>query len=420
VNLKLAKSKPTSVERFLNYTIIFWIIGFFLTYTVTFYFGWGEYDKTISFQSSDLPGNLQEGCTIDALGNHYFGDLMSVLCHSKLESPYISNVVTNYFPLSYVILRPLLFIVDYGIGSAAALLFLTGFPFIFVPLWFALSGDNIKHRRIFIILCLLISQPFLSLLDRGNIQILTTGFIVFGLYMTDFRKSQLGPIFLGLAIATKGYPGIYLIQYLRQKQWKEVYVACRTCGLATLTSLILFKGGLIENTKHMIEDIRGFKSYGDIGLPYNNSLKGLLFSMRQIGAIPNDIFRLADKNLFLIIITIISIGVLLLLSGKTSKFDSAMICAAVSCLVLDLTPSYVLTLFFIPILYISVIKTNEITDNLQLAAIALLFAPKNIPLLNPDSLGQTSTVSMNSLLNPALMIGILGIQIYSYGRKTWK
>jgi hypothetical protein len=391
-------------------TILSWSIASTSLLISILYFGRGSLDRLLSFKASDLPGNLQTGCNVNPVGVHYFGDLVSTLCHSMLPSPYLSEVTTNYFPFTYVIFRPFLpiFTSEAGVAYVIALFIAVGAILIGIPFLHALREQTISDRLIVLILGIALSQPMINAIDRGNSQILVTGFLVSGIYFYSVGKKEVGPILLGIAVALKGYPLIYLVRHIQLREWRSLYLAARTALLTTVISLLIFEGGPVRNIRAMMQDIANFRSYEN-QLLYNNSLKALIQSAERLNVLPNSMFDFFEPNLLIVSIIIIGFSLALLALRNLNGFEAAIVCASTCCLVLDLTSAYVLTLFIIPILFISQIHIADVKNKLLLTMIAVLMAPKNLILIHETRGDLDSSVGLNSIINPAIMMTMIAI-----------
>jgi hypothetical protein len=398
------------IKFFAAVTILSWSAAFTSLSISILYFGRGTFDRLLSFKATDFPGNLQTTCNVNPLGVHYFGDLVSTLCHSMLASPYLSEVTTNYFPFTYVFFRPFLsmFTLEAGVTYVITSFILFGAVLIGIPVLYALHEQTISDKLIVLILGISLSQPMINAIDRGNSQIFVTGFLVCGIYLNSIGKKEAGPFLMGIAVALKGYPLIYLLRYIQLKQWRSLYLACRTALIATTISLLIFEGGLARNLRAMIQDISNFRSYEN-QLLYNNSIKAFFQSAERLGILPKTIFELLEPRLFFLSILILGLSFALLLLRNLNGFDATIICASTSCLILDLTAAYVLTLFVIPILFIPQICNTEIKNKILLTMIAVLMAPKNLILIHETQGDIDTSVGLNSIINPAIMITMITI-----------
>ena len=75
---------------------------------------------------------------------------------------------------------------------------------------------------------LFLTYPFLFTMDRGNIEILLFISLLFFLYYFLQKKFVLSAIFLSIAIAMKAFPAVFLILYLPEKKYREMFLSLRS------------------------------------------------------------------------------------------------------------------------------------------------------------------------------------------------
>jgi energy-converting hydrogenase Eha subunit C len=404
-----------AIKFYVAAALSFWALGFIAMYVHSFYFGGSTFDQLFSFKAGDLPGNLQTGCTTNPFGNHYFGDLTSVLCHSKQDSPYFSAVPTNYFPFAYIVLRPLLQVFKAGIGITAAVYFSIFVTIITLTL--LRKYQNIKaETKIIIILSIFLAQPFLQMIDRGNNQLVVLSMLFVGLYFSSKGSKFIGPFCLGIAIALKLYPIIFALRFVQQRRWFELFITIKTTVLLTLMSLLLFDRGVISNLVEMLSDINNYRDIRHTSLSYNNSMMALLNSLLQLDL---NFFGLVDlfvDNYLYVIAPPMMLITYVLCSTKLTEFENSVLGAVFCTLFIELSPSYVFTMFLLPLMFLEELKTLKPTTYLVLMAIAFIMAPKNLPLLDAANFGDVATVG--SIFNPLAVVLILLSTII--GAKTQK
>jgi hypothetical protein len=392
-----------AIQFYVAASLSFWALGFLAIYVHSFYFG-GGFDQLFSFTAGDLPGNLQIGCTTNSFGNHYFGDLTAVLCHSKQESPYFSAVPTNYFPFAYVVLLPLLQVFKAGIGITAAVyfsIFLT-----IITLTLLRRYQNFRaETKVIIILSIFLSQPFLQMIDRGNNQLIVLSMLFVGLYFSSKGSNFVGPFCLGIAIALKLYPAIFALRFVQQRRWFELFITVKTTVLLTYISLLLFDRGVIPNFVEMLSDINKYRDIGSSNLSYNNSMMALLHSLLQLDINFFGIVDLLVDNYLYMIAPPMILITYLLCSTKLTEFENSVLGAVFCTLFIELSPSYVFTMFLIPLMFLDELKTLRLTTYIVLIGIAFIMAPKNLPLFDVANFGEVATVS--SVFNPLAVVLIL-------------
>jgi hypothetical protein len=407
---RLQDLKKSESSYFLRIYIIMW------TSAITYLFYRAEYLKidsfaiSLSFHSAEPPGNVAVTCLPKPIGVHYFGDFVSAACHAKLPSPYISEYATNYFPFSYIIMRPFAWLLNFGLGWSVSALFVFALLTIVVPVYFALQNHRTIDSVIFVILAVFLNQPFISMIDRGNIQILVTGFVVVGMYHLDSRKSWMSPVLIGFATAMKAYPVIYMAIYVRRREWKRLIISLITALFVSLCSLLMFTGGITENFRMMIRKILVFHDVTNTWLRYNSSLKALLLSVEEKNSgWAGEIAREFLSNYTVVILCLVLILSVVILTLNIDMFSFGILAATFCSLFLDLTATYVLTLFIVPLMYLSDSPTKPWTRFVSLTCLAILLVPKGISLTKT---GGDHVASLASFLNPAMMILLIVLTLY--------
>ena len=112
-------------------------------------------------------------------------------------------------------------------------------------------------KRSFLLpMTLLLSAPFIYLLERGNMLLITVAFTCIFLAYHDHPRPvvrELAYISLAIAAATKIYPALFGLVLLREKDWKGA-LHCVIWG-ALLFVLPFFKWGGLEDIRVMVYNI---------------------------------------------------------------------------------------------------------------------------------------------------------------------
>lgn len=127
-------------------------------------------------------------------------------------------------------------------------------------------------RNIFIFSFL--TYPFLFTIDRANIEgwlfLLYVGFLI--AYQKKIYNSA--AIIIGIAASIKFYPGMLAFLFLKDKKYREFLLFVFFTSAVTILSLLLFKGGFVENIKGFIANIHISESAFAIG--FKESLTSLI------------------------------------------------------------------------------------------------------------------------------------------------
>ena len=243
---------------------------------------------------------------------------------------------------------------------------------------------SLAQRLQLLIGTVLLTGPTISLLDRGNIQLLLIGLCLLGIFLFINGKATIAAILLGLAIALKGYPVILLIFFARNRKWKATILSISTAITATLTPLFFYSGGIIGSFKAIWSNVRVNEvAYSHGYLSYNNSLKGSLLSIEALGVpIVSRIASIMYSHVGVLTLCLIGLVLVVLLNRSVTNFEIAVVCAALMCGLVDYVAPYAVGLYFIPILFLwregSLVPRNWFIAYGWL--ISLLLAPKGVPV----------------------------------------
>ncbi len=177
-----------------------------------------------------------------------------------------------YPPLSYIMLLPFHYFVDYGsVDALTARSLQAGIMslIVFFVVWIFFSAVFLskimpKHPRqnmIFVFL-LLLSAPMIFLLERGNINLVTLGFIaVYFVYYKDKSPAlrEIAIIALAIATAIKLYPALFGLLLFKKDTFRSFFRLAVYCILLIVFPVFLFKGGL-DSIKSIAGNILNFSN----------------------------------------------------------------------------------------------------------------------------------------------------------------
>jgi hypothetical protein len=276
-----------------------------------------------------------------------------------------------------------------------------------IPIIKSMSYVSKADRYLTVLIAVVMTYPFISFIDRGNAQGFVTGFLVTGIYLYMNSRFNESAIFLGLATALKGYPIIFLIIFVRKRQWRSLAISILTGGIATIIPLLFFDGGMIKNIQGLMSRISGLQDSSFQFNAYNNSLKGLLFSIQELKISPlNEVSHLLTDNYSMVAALIAGIIIFAALTLKFDLLEFSILASIFCCLLIDLTAGYVLTTFFVPVM-IFLSGKYEISPRRSfwyMAGIAIILAPKGISISNPAS---NTIPSFGTIISPLIMCALL-------------
>jgi len=197
-----------------------------------------------------------------------FGDFFAIIAWAASKNPYINEFGWDgpvYYPLMMLLVKPLVYFepdtLKWGVVFAG-----------FGLAWFGAGAlaDNkpdpaSRNAQFWLFLITLCTYPFLFAFDRGNLDLLMLLLIL--LYVKALRKDnwlQAG-CWLGIAIAAKAYPGLFVLLALRKKDWKTPLVASLVVVLSTWGAMEIFGGEYARSWMWFQAYFRHFQNHYVLG-----------------------------------------------------------------------------------------------------------------------------------------------------------
>ena len=403
----------SSFDYYIKCFLIIAIPTFFLMILAAHVFKIATLSELISFRAGDLPQSLTRAMYPKPWHNHYFGDFLVIFRLSQQSSPYfVSGVMTfQYFPLAAVLLGP--FII-FSYWTAFILYIAVSTAALISICWYGLK-DTARSLRVRVIALILISGPMISVMDRGNLSLLLTIFCLWAVMQLHSGKPYTAAVFFGLAGAIKGYPVLFLLVFLRRREWRQLAVGLVTFLAATLIPMMFYTRGLFSNFREMISQFGGSSSpdHAVRIVGYNSSLFSLLETCRISLNVPlGEVFLFLENNYTYLGLAILVIFCLFAISKSATDLDSLFLITAAICLLPQTVNYYVLLLYFVPLLYLWLNAENfDVHRKIQTIAIAIVMSPKGFPLWLPLGSWSSAAPTFTSFLNPLLGLTIAFICI---------
>lgn len=334
-----------------------------------------------------------------------FSDLFNVLHIVSDFDPY--HVKSGYEPgLYFPFMFILLYLLQYVMSNNIFLFFFitTLVGFLVIANYYILGQLGMTKisllKNTFILA--LMTHPVLFTLDRGNLESFL--FIALGLSIFLFyrRYYYVSAIFLAIAIAMKAYPAIFLVLFLKNKQFKAIALCITSVGMLTLVGLILFPGGMIENFRGLVSGLDYFKQtyvIGNAGVNFSYCLFGVIKVFVQNSQYPIAIPTLA--SVFSAISTFIFVMVCIIIMLKDFPlWRQLTLIVATLLLFLPVTPSYKVLILYIPLwaffIDVNISRKNSIIYSILFG---LLFIPKEY-------------FSTSIITNPLLLLILLSVALF--------
>jgi hypothetical protein len=418
---KVTNSQKTAVDYYKSIFIVCLFISLAIIYIASEYFQTARLSQFISFQAWDGPGPMPDILYPAPFGNHYFGDFLLTFRTSQQASPYFAEgfLPFSYFPISAVLLGPF---VLFNYWTAFVLFFTTCVTLLIFTFRWGLAKLT-KKNRLSIISLFLMSGPMVSMIDRSNVSLILTLICLFAVLHLHRENLYVSAIAFGLSAAMKGYPLLFLMIFVRRREWKPLVAGVFTFLVSTLLPLVFYQGGFLSNLRELINQFKGASTpVHAINIrAYNHSLLSFLDTCRT--SLPN-----AFANLFEFLISHYSIfglfiAIFLLshaISKHASDFESLLLITVSMVAIPQTVGYYVLLLYFVPLVFC---WAEELQLNLCLklimAALAVVMVPKGIPLWYPFGFWSPAAATYTSFLNPLCAFFISAICVYSINRRRY-
>ncbi len=328
--------------------------------------------------------------------------------------PYINNSnltnalsSPNYLPFTYIIFYFFSLFTNHNVAFGIFLEIFVVFTF-YTVVFFVLDKSlaavwNI--RNIFVLSFL--TYPFLFLIDRGNIEgiifVLEAIFLI--LYVR--KRFNLALIFLALATATKLYPGLLALLFVKRKQYREFLLCCFLTLAISVISLLLFKGGMLEKLHSQINALR---QYGELYTlqPHPDSNGLSIISLLKI-LIKSFQLKIDTSGLYFIY-SVIGFCVIIygcifyyILRFENVVWKQLIILISAGIILFNCSYDYKMISLLLPLLAYIEDRSKSRYDMIYSICFGLLFIPKKIYIYNEIF----SIISVSSIANQALMIIII-------------
>jgi hypothetical protein len=384
------------------------------------YFNKGTIQNVFSYVGADGPAGYANSVKPKELGVHLFGDYLLPRWQSDLKSPWFisdpsAGPVNNYLPFTMAVFwlfgrvaywQSFVVFMSLGVGTMLASIYLS------------LRGPSPIRKLQLISSGILVTGPFIALIDRGNIQVLLTALCCLSLFLWFSNRKTMGAIALGLAVALKGYPILLLILWVREKRWRDCLISISTILFVTITPLFFYSGGAVTNISRILRNVRSNEElYAHQSLAYNNSLKGTLLSIESLNIpILGTFASFCYEHALILTLGLVFIFCSVALSKIATSGEVILICVALMTICVDYVGAYAVSLYFLVFMiadqnlsYLSRWKMRLI-----FFATAVALAPKYIPIRFWSQSIDSTLPTYGSLFGGVcglLILGIIGLTI---------
>lgn len=342
-----------------------------------------------------------------------FGDFMWILDASKNLSPFnVGNDVVNYFPLVYFLMFPLTLIKHRLVALLFVILtFLTFFIYENIKNFQCENLTNLQNfQNIFILTTM--TYPFLYLLERGNLDMIILIFMTAFVYLFKSKKFLLSAFFMAIINAIKPFTIIFLILFLCEKKYKELFYCVLLSFLLIVAGFVFLNGDFWSQIQGLLLNL---KLYQDRFLytpwqGHDNSSSVFMalkffFCFKSHLISPDVLIKLYST------IMLVLTGIISYFTWKEKVFWKQITLLTLYTLCVPFVIfDYKLILLFIPLwLFVNTEKQSKL-DIFYVILFGLLLIPKKaIPVI---AFTKIFVVPFSNIINPIIMLVFMGLIIY--------
>lgn len=347
-----------------------------------------------------------------------FNDFTNIMGIVKDLVPYkAANLFVNYFPLAYILLFPFTFIKSKIIAYLLfASIFLSFFIYINIKNF---SCKNLTRLQDFqnIFILTIISYPFLTLIDRGNIDMLL--FIIFGAFIYFFKSEKyiLSSVLLAILNAMKPFLAIFLFLFLFKKKYKEFFLSLILSIFLIITGFMMLKGEFFSQVSVLIINLKlfkilyAYKNNNVIGMFAGSSIfmaLKLLFTRLSLTPLISTVMLTKMYDAF----SLLAAPVILFFTWREKIFWKQISLLSFYMLSIPyMVNDYKLIFLFVPIWLFVNTKEKSRFDLAYIILFGLLLIPKNIIIANYIPKVYIY-FSISIILNPIIMIIFISLIIF--------
>jgi hypothetical protein len=363
-----------------------------------------------------------------------YNDWYNSVAQAASVNPYYSSnhALATYFPIFYVLLKVA---VGYGPVTSISIYFLISIILLILAACIARiliwhNGDSAfqyTKDALLLVLATLISYPVIFALDRGNID------IWIGLLATIFVLTQrtkiwiVGLILLSLAISLKGYPAIFLLLLVSERQYMRAIFCSIFALLISLITLHFLWDGFDLNLTGFLNNLNSYYGMYVLGPhslfassdPYNmtRAIFYWLAKLWQKFISPNYVVLTMEvysasilKVYSLLSLSFATIAVFFVLAIPEVRWKKVTALCLIALLFPNVSNDYKLCFLF-PGLYLFLTDSeNSESEKVTFALFCLLMVPKSYLFIA----GKPISMIINPLLIMALAYKVME------GRQSWK
>lgn len=336
-------------------------------------------------------------------------------------NPYSSDKTVSYPPFALVFAYPFSLFFNYSKHgpylARESLLAIFSYLILFVSFscfllkytYHSIKGNGKLNDYIYTTI-LFFTYPVFFLFDRGNYLMISFVFVCLFAYYYVLNPTK-SLYFLSAAIAMKIYPVMFILLFLVERKYKNIWKVAAITACLSIIPMLLFRGDFVSNVVSFIKNLFFFSG------GYVNELSNVSWNLSLLGAIKilimlfNNGILLLDVKLPFLILAVLLIAIVVFLLKKEVRLDRKMTyLVSLQILIMPLSFDYSLIYLYVPLLMLLKNRRDlDVEDCFSIIVIALLFIPKSYGILYHDSV---MAVSIQSLINPILLLLLIIYPFY--------
>jgi hypothetical protein len=347
-----------------------------------------------------------------------FGDLLNSIQAASTANPYSGNTasISPYFPLSYAILKLFSYLGKWG---SLILYFLIGYTALYFSIRRAVndlypSSEVLANLRLvnycfFVFIC---SYPYIYAVDRGGLDFWVSGLLFIYISYRGSKSALISILAISVAVALKGYPAAFCLILLAERKYKELILIALLVLILTFISLLCF-----DSSIYVL--IQGIKT-SQINF-FNKYVLGVdsLFATADFFSAIKLLVLIASKDIktmseyastifpyYMIINTLITLSIVIVVLFLRATFtQKLLLITLISTFYPNLTNDYRLTIFVLPLFYMS-FDSDRYSRLLFWIMVAIL-APKSFIFYSGYGLTGLITPLLLMMLGLATIFSII-------------
>lgn len=398
------------------------VIGAILTFVIASYLNRGSIQQIFSFIGNDSPAGYVDSVKPKPLGVHYFGDFLLPRWQSQMNSPWFikdpaQGPLNNYLPFTMAVFW---IFTHLSYWTSFVLYMLIPIGILLFVVWKSLSFESLSEKAHFVVTSIVLTLPFISLVDRGNIQIYVVASLALALWLFCNEHGTWGAVALGFSIALKGYPVFLIAVWIHAKRWKDVMVAAMTSIGLTVAPLLFYDGGITRNISRIFRNVRINEDlYAADSLAFNNSLRGCLLTLSRITFLNlGNVFNSMYEHFMVPFLVLALVTGLLVLFLNLELVEVVVLAAVLMSTFVDYVAAYSLGVYFLFLVALALTGSSmpKWPMRLLMFSIAIQMAPKGFPLrfwsLNPTNSYPTYTSLLGGLSSLMSFIIVVAVVLH--------